>query len=253
MGLIVNGGGGGGGGVTYNAVGTFASRPAAGTSGRIYVPTDGPITFLDDGSAWRPYVSGMMLGTAPPAAAGWTSLGVGSPTVADSFGSLFISQTTGNSSADQIQGFYIAAGTAPYTKTLAWQWIANPDASLTQNPMHFGLQASSTSKCIAYFIGQIANDSKEGANLWTSPSSAGSLITSNIVGDMQASNTLWARITDDGTTITIERSFNGIDWWTITAYTASAHFGAAARDRVFIGLNPYATTSKGKVRVVSFT
>jgi hypothetical protein len=44
-----------GGGATY---GPYSSRPSPGTSGRLYIPSDGPETFVDTGSAWLPLVPG---------------------------------------------------------------------------------------------------------------------------------------------------------------------------------------------------
>lgn len=44
---------GGGGGAS---VGTFAARPASGTTGQVYVPTDEGGAAIYDGSAWRPMI-----------------------------------------------------------------------------------------------------------------------------------------------------------------------------------------------------
>jgi hypothetical protein len=43
------------GGATYAA---YGSRPAAGTAGRLYYPSDGFVPYIDDGAAWRPLVDG---------------------------------------------------------------------------------------------------------------------------------------------------------------------------------------------------
>ncbi len=61
--------------VTPAVVGSYAayaSRPAAGTAGRVFVPSDGLTTFVDSGSAWRPIINGSVVGTQPPAAASFT-------------------------------------------------------------------------------------------------------------------------------------------------------------------------------------
>ena len=68
LGAIITPDGGGAGGGAGVTVGAYATRPAAGTSGRLFYPTDGPIAFADDGSAWRPILQRQLLGTQPPLA-----------------------------------------------------------------------------------------------------------------------------------------------------------------------------------------
>lgn len=77
-------------GVALGGVGVYASRPAAGNAGRVYVPTDGGIEFVDDGLSWRPRIPGMGLGYEPPAAAGWTTGGHTSATLVDAQGTLLL-------------------------------------------------------------------------------------------------------------------------------------------------------------------
>jgi hypothetical protein len=50
-------GGGGGGGA---GIGTYANRPAAGTTGAQYYATDATGLSVDDGSEWRPIVSSLV-------------------------------------------------------------------------------------------------------------------------------------------------------------------------------------------------
>jgi hypothetical protein len=63
----------GGGGGTTVTVSDFASRPAAGNSGNIWMPTDVPwISYgYDDGSNWHNHFNGLRC-TTPPAAGNWS-------------------------------------------------------------------------------------------------------------------------------------------------------------------------------------
>ena len=54
-------------------INTFANRPSAGTSGRIFLPSDGAVQFVDDGSEWKPYINGR-LGKQPPLVSGFTQI-----------------------------------------------------------------------------------------------------------------------------------------------------------------------------------
>lgn len=69
-------------------VGTLSSRPAQGSGTKMYVVTDGPWPYIDDGSTWRPLIRGN-LGYDPPLASTWdTSENYGSAiTIADTAGS----------------------------------------------------------------------------------------------------------------------------------------------------------------------
>ncbi len=51
--VTISGGGGG-----SNLYGPYGSRPASGTAGRVYFTNDGPVSFVDTGSAWRPWLPG---------------------------------------------------------------------------------------------------------------------------------------------------------------------------------------------------
>lgn len=42
------------------APGLYSARPAAGTAGRRYTTTDGPVEYVDDGAVWHPMIEGRM-------------------------------------------------------------------------------------------------------------------------------------------------------------------------------------------------
>lgn len=70
--------------------GTYASRPAAGTLGRVYLPTDGFSLYEDNGTTWQAFGPIFPM-TTPPLSS--TFLSVNSPTLADNAGGIYISQT----------------------------------------------------------------------------------------------------------------------------------------------------------------
>ncbi len=81
--------------------GVFASRPAAGTAGAIYLVTDGPLSFYDDGAAWHPLNFHSQY-TSTPAVAGFTTYQAGgrSTTVSDSKGGILLAMTNGAAAND---------------------------------------------------------------------------------------------------------------------------------------------------------
>lgn len=82
---------GGAGGSLY---GPFGSRPGSAATGTQYVPSDGPVTFIFDGTVWRPIISGSSL-VPPPAASGWSTASGGTSgstngTISDAEGTLLL-------------------------------------------------------------------------------------------------------------------------------------------------------------------
>lgn len=100
-----------GGGTVY---GTYAARPAAGTAGRIFIPSDGPVQFVDDGAEWRPLINQGVRGKEPPAASTWTKVlasGIGTTSLADQTGGVALTYT--NNSNAVVEALRFAYRTAP--------------------------------------------------------------------------------------------------------------------------------------------
>jgi len=103
------GAGSGGGGAITNVQ---ASRPSAGTTSRIFLPTDGlgpsGLVQYDNGSSWDNYVNGFKC-TNPPGSGTLTAVSVGSETtlVADGDGQLFTQK--GTNSSTEMQAAYVTA------------------------------------------------------------------------------------------------------------------------------------------------
>jgi hypothetical protein len=122
-GLNVSGGGGGGGSTTNS--GAYASLPAAGHSGNLYLVTDAPYLLRDNGAPWNAFYKGTAV-----------RLGNGlSWTVVDNSGSspgVSLSTTTGamvlssgqQASGDCFVGAYLAAPATPYNVDLG-PFVAN--------------------------------------------------------------------------------------------------------------------------------
>jgi Collagen triple helix repeat (20 copies) len=87
-------------------VGTFASMPAAGTSGRVYIATDSAVGFqVDDGTAWRPMLGGMVPGVRPPLAATFTPVNQGISTLTDANGTLIYNGVNDGNTTNVFRGY----------------------------------------------------------------------------------------------------------------------------------------------------
>jgi len=129
-------------------VGAYAARPAAGTAGRRYVTTDGPVAFVDSGAAWRPEIGGK-LGAQPPAVAGWTALG--SPgTVADQAGAVVLASAGAGGS----EAYKALVRTWPVsnrvTAHLRLGWVPADLPAATATAGGIVLRESGTGKLVAF-------------------------------------------------------------------------------------------------------
>lgn len=154
-------GGGGGGSVSFGA---YASRPAAGNSGHLYVASDAPVgLWVDDGTVWHPMLKGQVPGVQPPAASTWTAVNAGSSTFADENGAIKF-QGVNDGSSVVFRGAAQAwpSGTTT-TNTVDGAiehigWSTTPTAS-TFACGYIGMRESSTSKMLlvgsAYVFGAV--------------------------------------------------------------------------------------------------
>jgi hypothetical protein len=112
-----------GGGTAY---GPYASRPAANAGVTLYIPNDGPLPFISDGSVWVPYLGAdqfQNLLQAPPASE-WTEVQAGRSTLVDSAGTLLFTVAAATPSND----VWVHSGALPGTYTIdvafsnLWAW-----------------------------------------------------------------------------------------------------------------------------------
>lgn len=75
---------------------TYAARPAAGVSGRLWVPTDSPIAAFDDGADWQEYFGSLPLVTPVNGDFAWVNQG--SATVDTTYGGIHLHDPTVDSS-----------------------------------------------------------------------------------------------------------------------------------------------------------
>lgn len=151
------GGSGGGSSSSGNttATGTYASIPAAGTSGNVYLPSNGFSLYRDSGSAWVPW--GPLFPLVDPNLVSWTA--VNSPTVSTTRGGIFI-QAPANA-GDNVRMYVTSVPSAPYTRTLVMLPLM-----VTENYHACGmvLRESSSGKFVTLGINQ---DGKLQISKWT--------------------------------------------------------------------------------------
>lgn len=195
------------------ATGTTSSLPAAASANnrQIYLPTDGPIVQLSDGSNWHPY--GMLSPlTKPPALASWTWVNQGSATATDSAAGLYL-QADKVVSDNRRLLVMSAPGSTPYTITAAFVGMicASNDGAIAL----IG-RDSSSGKYVAL---QYAFDSFTNQKMMLTLSTYNSPTSGNANVFFQkayfAGSILWLRWNDDGTNRNYSVSVDGVNFVTI--------------------------------------
>lgn len=113
--------GGAGGGIVYD---TQANRPAAGTQGREFIPTDGygPTRQIDNGVSWDNYYSGLKCMDLPGANT-FTSVNTDDATLVDNAEGVIATLMGTNSSSEKCELYLVSVPSAPYSFSVGIQMI----------------------------------------------------------------------------------------------------------------------------------
>jgi hypothetical protein len=135
------------------ATGTYAARPSAGTAGAVYYPNDAWTGFVDDGSAWRPMIQGVV-GVSPPAASGFTAANASATSaLVDNNGALVASDDTLNNTPPNYRIWHKSLSGATVVEALWWPCPTMTDIDGNFQTLTYGgicLRESGTGK-IAVF------------------------------------------------------------------------------------------------------
>lgn len=221
----------------------YGSRPAAGTSGRLYYPSDpGPIPFLDTGSVWDALIDGVAYPQVP-AAANWSNLGAVA-TFADSLGTILVTPST---VSDTFINYTPGLGgnttlTASLGQSVRVGGSGNPGFGIAIR------NSSVTGGNVGYvrFAYYLASDLTlhcqvqrfTGAGVPATPGA----VSIDAGGIPPESRFQWQRlIWDSGTgTVTFQVGNNGIDWVTFNSQTPFQ-----ANPTIQIGIVPMTVASAG--------
>lgn len=231
---LQGGAGGGGGGAT---VGTYASRPAAGNAGALYICTDSPIAqWVDDGSAWRPMILGQALGTQVPAASAFTAFGAAGFTFSDNNGTIDLSCAGTGSTALKGAAISLSSATA-YVQAA----FANTEKQSTVSTCCVVLRESSSGKAVAaamtsnpaagaernyVFSGIYTNSGRATIDQTIAPTPNGPTIL---------------RVHRSGGSTIVSYSSDGRTWTALFTYGAGVF--DSAPDQVAFAAEPFANTS----------
>jgi hypothetical protein len=196
-------GGGGGGGSTTTDV--YASRPAAGNDGNLFLPQDGIYLNRDNGVSWESWGPVYRCKNIDLTEFTWDNQGAATATATK--GGVYFYAPKGTTNARVLY----KSVTGNYTVTLGF--IPHLVTSNYQSA-GIALRESSTGKLI---LGGIHNSAAYGLYKWDDATSynAAYTITSgnfNPPSVLARSQIIWLRLSDDGTNRKYYVSYNGMNW-----------------------------------------
>jgi hypothetical protein len=245
---LVSGGAGGGGGSAAISRGVVGSRPAAGTAGTLYLATDAPLAFEDNGTTWQPFGPLLPL-TAPPAMSGWTWANQGSSTLTEENGSNRFGWAP-SASGFLLRSLTHAVPSAPYTVTMAFLAALLPGNGSTTEP-HMGLiLRDNTGKNVTFHIGAFQAP-YIAARKWDSDTAFNSNVFSGMGYPFGGGPLVWLRIEDDNTNRLYRISADGIDWITLFSETRTT-FITPTKVGVFCRVDVTSFTPAHVMRVVHY-
>lgn len=238
---------GGGGGATYDS---YSNLGAPGTPGELFIPSDGPLSFVaDDGLEWRPLLPGAGVGTRPPVIAGWSQQ-MGSGGAADSAGGILCSFAS-NGSTHGVKGItYPLPAASNYTIVAGVQILMYPGVNGTDfAPVGCGWTdgtAANSTWILSEFVqyNSTMRQSQESYAGSTATPSAISSIQNPYTFLLAAGNIVFWKLVDDGTNRFAYVGGNRHDWQQVyqasrTTIVTPTHFA--------LGCNPYANAATARL------
>lgn len=214
----------------------YADRPSAGLASRLFVPTDGVVGGIDDGSTWRHLGPQFTRLTAPPLVASLTWLNQGSATATDNNGVLYMEIPSG--AGDNIRGLYKTIPSAPYTLEVLVEPIWAGQAFARAGMF---LYDNVSAELITHWwdtgTGPLAAGPTIVSSNWNSVTSFNGNITAsadhyNVLRRWFGIKPVWFRIRDDNTNHHFEFSLDRVKWFKVgqqarTGFLTATHWGIA--------------------------
>jgi len=202
----------------------YAARPAAGTDGDLFIPTDGYHLFRDNGGAWTPW--GLIFPMSAPPTTGWSWVNQSTATVDESRTVFHMNaSTTGGSNQWRLR--VRSAPSTPWTLTT---YVENPH----WNGMHAGLLVRDSSSGRFTILGRLTREYMT-IRRYTAPATFSAAVFTNTVPYGQ--HPWWWRLVDDGVNHTYYYSADGQHF--VQIYQEARATFTANPDQIGWGMNPY--------------
>ncbi len=187
----------------------YASKPAVGVPGRIFMPTDGIFIERDNGSAWEKF--GPIWPMTPPQVSDFpTWVNQGSATIADNKGAIWFESPT--ISAVNVRMRVKSYPAPPFTVEMAVVFLCSPNTG-SYAGAGLGIRDHVSGKLQCYGI--YTDEYKVSGMSYPSPTGSTVAVTGwpgSGYLHMIESNLLWIKYEDDNTNRKISISVDGYSW-----------------------------------------
>lgn len=210
-----------------STTGTRAARPAAGTAGKLYLPTDDLAGIQrDSGTAWDEW--GPLWKFTPPDDATFAWINQGGASVDTTQGGVFLNAPAGAGSSLRIRKK--AAPATPYTVEAAFIPSMVPDPAIFPG-MGLLFRESGTSKLVTFSY-TLATTPFQRPQNWTNETtfSAGLTPTWDQIWNFQTGPLIWQRIADNGTNLLFSVSNDGRKWYQTHSVGRTAFMAGAPNE-----------------------
>lgn len=190
----------------------YASKPAAGVPGRIFLPTDGPFLEHDDGTTWRKF--GPIWPLSPPKVSDFpTWVNQGDSTVVDNKGAIYFSCE--DYSGISMRAVVKTYPTPPFTVEMAFMPVQHCNYGSNDVSAGLCIRDSSAGTLQVYGVNSSgANNRSAGLNYSDPTTNAGAITgwsDSGLYYHFQQ-NLYWIKYEDDGTYRNIYFAADGYSW-----------------------------------------
>lgn len=191
--------------------GAYASRPATGAEGDIYICNDGPVKFYYNGSTWVPrYATTKQL--TFPVLANMVAIGTPTATATDTGMGITITGSANTGSTYRTNSNI----TTPTTMTCCMQGVIQNQDYVAHGMVAFdNTGGANQGKFMTFHIEHSSSSVRLVVNRINANGSYNSTILNKLVyaaGSISTAHPTWFRVRDTGTTRYYEISGNGYDW-----------------------------------------
>lgn len=213
---------------------TYATRSAAATAARLFLPTDSYYIERDDGAAWDSY--GPIFPVTPPPSTGWTWDNQNGSAISSTRG--VEEFTIAARASNNISVRHRAQPATPFTITAGFIWRGLDQANI--HLAGIGFRESATAKL--HLVG-LAQPGTVWETRWTTSASFSASSTSITPSPTALMSPVWLQISHDGTNLIFRWGTDPYDFHTIASVAKAAFFTTDSDQICFWGQH---VTSAGR-------
>jgi hypothetical protein len=218
--------------------GTLVNLPSAGTSGRLYYPTNAHFNYYDNGTSWFPY--GPTWPLTPPVDSNFSWVNQGSSTISTTNGTIVLDSPS-NGATDSMRARVATLPGVSYTIVMGFYFFGRADSGATA-PAFLLLREASTGKMTSISIGAVGGPGQ--IRTWNNADV--NTFTGRSTFSIAFQSPIWLKLQDNGTNIIYSAGCSPYDFIQLDSQTRTTPFSTSATQYGF-ALDPFGFEAKMSV------